>query len=1051
MTENYQHGSHIAAAAITAALSIAISPAGVALAKEPAEDQAAVQMDNTSASSMGHALSSDANSELSVTATAEDVDSEANALASGEASPENESANNVSSKQRNMVGAESKATLSNDGGIVAKPSRAPADQSLPSAVSDNHNEPRTLAEIAADNKGGAIVSAGTYAIKNRGKALDVSGGSGADGANVQLWEENGTAAQEWNVTVDDDGFITLKNLKSGKALDVCGASGKPGANVQQYSPNGTAAQRWAVEKCNGALRLRSALGFDLVLDVWAGSTAKGANVQLYTANGTAAQAWEFVRQEVGDIAALNAGGEILPSDTYVIQGSDSGVVLEIGGGSTANGANANVWRANGSSAQMWRASVDELGYVTFVNVRSQKALDVSCGNARRGQNVDQYDPNGTGAQKWIAEKKDDAIVLHSALDYRLVLDVSGANMTNGTNVALWDANDTTAQSWHVWRACPEVTAAGRSVSDGVYVVRSAKSGKVLDVSGGSLFDCASVGTYAANGTGAQAWRVKLDSDGFYEVRNAQSGRCLDVVDRVVIPGASIQQWGLSGQRWNIVGDPTGKAFRIVSEVNGLALSVKPDGGLTTAKVNPGDESQLFDFGEATLSALADGWKTLTAFGTGKVLDVPGGSTKEGVAVQTYTPNGSRAQSWWTRRQKDGSYTLQASNSGLYLSEAGGAKMEKDAGSSSRWNLDWGETGGYVLKNVLSGVQMAADNVVSWLFSATTSGIKAGFYEIASTLDQTKRLDVAGGSKGAGSNVQSYASNGSLAQRYWIRSAGGDSFTITNCNSDLNLDVSGAGTADGTNVQQYYRSSSSAQRFRFTMGESGLEIRSVLGDVVLDISGASKSNGANVQIWHSNGTAAQSWVLIEAAAPAKMGWQNPSWMYQVSWYNVPSSPYASGIFRYMSPSSVGIEDTRDQVINAFVRRAYDYLGTPYRWNYACAPGVGVDCVGLVMQCAYACGMNLGLGTGAYDFNPYAHYATGNNGWHSHDANNFWNGGKGMHLGIGARQKGDLISWNGHIAIYIGGDRIIEAPGFGQSVRISSVWAYGTPRGVIRIFG
>lgn len=378
-------------------------------------------------------------------------------------------------------------------------------------------------------------------------------------------------------------------------------------------------------------------------------------------------------------------------------------------------------------------------------------------------------------------------------------------------------------------------------------------------------------------------------------------------------------------------------------------------------------------------------------------------------------------------------------------------MEKDAGNSSRWNLDWGETGGYVLKNALSGVQMTVDNVVSWLFSTATSGVKAGFYEIASALDQTKRLDVAGGSKGAGSNVQSYESNGSLAQRYWIRSAGGDSFTITNCNSDLNLDVSGAGTADGTNVQQYYRSSSSAQRFRFTMGESGLEIRSVLGDVVLDISGASKSNGANVQIWHSNGTAAQSWVLIEAAAPAKMGWQNPSWMYQVSWYNVPSSPYASGVFRYMSPSLVGIEDTRDQVVNAFVRRAYDYLGAPYRWNYACAPGVGVDCVGLVMQCAYACGMNLGLGTGAYDFNPYAHYATGNNGWHSHDANNFWNGGKGIHLGIGARQKGDLVSWNGYIAIYIGGDRIIEAPGFGQSVRISSVWAYGTPRGVIRIFG
>ena len=32
-------------------------------------------------------------------------------------------------------------------------------------------------------------------LRNRGMALDVSGGSGADGANVQLWQENGTAAQ----------------------------------------------------------------------------------------------------------------------------------------------------------------------------------------------------------------------------------------------------------------------------------------------------------------------------------------------------------------------------------------------------------------------------------------------------------------------------------------------------------------------------------------------------------------------------------------------------------------------------------------------------------------------------------------------------------------------------------------------------------------------------------------------------------------------------------------------------------------------------------------
>lgn len=1057
--------SHIAMAAVTAALSVTLAPAGIALANEATENQVTLQ-----ATTQEQAAPQSAE-----TAGTTQTQTTVQKQVAGEATQERQATamSTEGASTSSAQGTSSSAVASETGDSTTQPaasdaqtqtsesSAAPSATQTPTAMgaaqttatgSDaSQDAPRTLAQIAADNKDGKIVSAGTYVIKNRGKALDVYGGSTNDGANVQLWDDNKSGAQKWNVTVDSDGYITLVNLESGKALDVSNGSKTPGANVWQYAANGSDAQRWAVEKVDGGVRLRSALGYDLVLDVWASSNANGANVQTYTANGTAAQVWEFVRQAIGDLAAKNAGGAVLAPGRYVIQSGNSTAVLEVAGGSKADGANVRVWHANGTGAQTWRASVDELGYVTLTNEQSGKALDVTYGKASRGQNVDQYASNGTSAQRWVVEKVGDHIVLHSAINYDRVLDLSGNNTSNGTNVDLWDANGTTAQQWCFWEAYPKVAATGRSADDGVYVVKSVKSGRMLDVSGGSMYDCASVGTYAANGTGAQAWRITLGSNGFYAVRNAQSGRCLDVVDRVVIPGASIQQWGLDGQTWNVVADPAhAGSYRLVSSVSGLALVVCDDGSLTTARLDANDEGQLFSLDVAPAPKVSDGWKTVTALGTGKVLDVPGNSTASGAAVQTYASNGTRAQSWWTRRRADGSYTVQASNSGLYLTDSNGIRMQKNAGDSSKWTLDWGEKGGYVLKNVASQAKMVVDGAASWLFSAATSGIKAGFYEIASALNGNLRLDVAGGSKGTGANVQSYASNGSLAQRYWIRSAGGDSFTITNCNSDLNLDVTAASTANGTNLQQYCRNSSAAQRFRFTMGESGLEIRSALGDVVIDVHGGSTSNGANVDVWSANGTAAQAWVLVEAAAAAKMGWQNPSWMYQVSRYNVPSSPYASGIFRYMSPSRVGIEYTRDQVINAFVSRAYDYLGTPYRWNYACAPGVGVDCVGLVMQCAYACGMNLGLGTGAYDFNPYAHYATGNSGWHSHDANNFWNGGKGIHLGIGARQKGDLISWNGHIAVYIGGDKIIEAPGAGQGVRISSVWRYGTPRGVIRIF-
>ena len=184
--------------------------------------------------------------------------------------------------------------------------------------------------------------------------------------------------------------------------------------------------------------------------------------------------------------------------------------------------------------------------------------------------------------------------------------------------------------------------------------------------------------------------------------------------------------------------------------------------------------------------------------------------------------------------------------------------------------------------------------------------------------------------------------------------------------------------------------------------------------------------------------------IDGKTVSKIGYQNPAGYYQVSSKTVVLAAKAySTPFGYVTPSRISIAATRSQCVEAFIARAYEYIGTPYVWNYARQPGVGVDCIGLVMQCCYATGMNLG------EFNPYEHYYTGANGWHSHDANNMWNYGKVRHVSLAARQRGDVISWPGHVAIYIGGDRMIEAyPGRG--VYIANLWAHGTPRGCMRFF-
>ncbi len=181
-------------------------------------------------------------------------------------------------------------------------------------------------------------------------------------------------------------------------------------------------------------------------------------------------------------------------------------------------------------------------------------------------------------------------------------------------------------------------------------------------------------------------------------------------------------------------------------------------------------------------------------------------------------------------------------------------------------------------------------------------------------------------------------------------------------------------------------------------------------------------------WWVNGSGAWDPSL---PASGKTGWQNPSNYYQVSSYGVRFPGAGHGY--YVTVPTIRADATREQCISAFLARARNYLGTPYRWNYSDAPGVGVDCIGLVYQCAYATGMDLG------EFNPYNHWITGPHGWHSHDANNFWSYGKIQKIAFECRAPGDLIFWPGHVAIYIGNDQVIEAvPGH---VRQASIRASG----------
>ncbi|MCO5973962.1 ricin-type beta-trefoil lectin domain protein [Actinoallomurus soli] len=114
-----------------------------------------------------------------------------------------------------------------------------------------------------------------------GKCVDVAGANSANGTAVQLYDCNGTAAQQW--TVGSDG--TLRAL--GKCMDVTAAGTANGTQVQLYDCNGTGAQQWQ-QGANGSLVNPNS---GRCLDATGPSSANGTRLQIWDCAGSDNQRW----------------------------------------------------------------------------------------------------------------------------------------------------------------------------------------------------------------------------------------------------------------------------------------------------------------------------------------------------------------------------------------------------------------------------------------------------------------------------------------------------------------------------------------------------------------------------------------------------------------------------------------------------------------------------------------------------------------------------------------------------------------------------------------
>lgn len=441
--------------------------------------------------------------------------------------------------------------------------------------------------LAAENRN--VLADGTYTIStllNSNYVLDVKDGSTSNGANIQLYESNDTAAQQFKVSHDSQGYVTFTNVKSGRVLDLNGAIVKDAGNIQQYTSNGTRAQKWIIKQDGNGYVVMSAINPNYILDLNGGSVRNGSNIQLHSVTGSNSQRWNITKyvskdERINSLAAQNKN--TLADGVYEINSvKNSNYTLDVNSASTRNGANVQLYLRNGTQAQAFRVSHDSQGFVTFTNINSGKVIDLDGAITKNGRNIHQYASNGTRAQKWIVQQSGSGYSIVSAIDTSFALDIRNGSVYSGSNIQLYKSNNTAAQQWTFNKyvtereRCDSYASQNKDrMADGVYYIKNQNVGFALDVVDGSLYGGANVQLYSLNKTNAQKWKITHDSTGYVSFQNVGSGMYLTASGSGITANVYQQkQTNDYNQKWIVMFD-NNQNLRIVSALNStMVLDVK---------------------------------------------------------------------------------------------------------------------------------------------------------------------------------------------------------------------------------------------------------------------------------------------------------------------------------------------------------------------------------------------------------------------------------------------------------------------------------------------
>ncbi len=273
--------------------------------------------------------------------------------------------------------------------------------------------------------------------------------------------------------------------------------------------------------------------------------------------------------------------QTLSDGRYTIYSRHSGLVLDVAGGSSADGANIQQWGYAGSSNQHFDVRYEGNGYYSIISASSGKAIEVYNFNSDPGGEIRQWEYWNGDNQLWLLTHIDGEFFTATSKYSGLNLDVWNWSTASGGDIRQWNATGALNQQFRFERidnSTEEQVSCDKPNHGGRHLIINYSSGKSLDITSASGSDGANAIQWRKTGGENQAFFLeRVGNSEYWTIKPAHSGRALEVAGAATNNGANIQQWAYSGnghQQWRLLkSNNFNGAYAIVNVNSGKSLTV----------------------------------------------------------------------------------------------------------------------------------------------------------------------------------------------------------------------------------------------------------------------------------------------------------------------------------------------------------------------------------------------------------------------------------------------------------------------------------------------